>query len=54
MPALLLYGVHEDGTGLDPDEIRTIRKLASDAALGYRVSITPLIGMRSSVDAANH
>jgi hypothetical protein len=33
--AILLYGAHEDGTTIDPDEIRIIRRLATDAGLVY-------------------
>jgi len=35
VPALLLCGAHDDGAGLDPDELRTIRKLCVDAGLVY-------------------
>lgn len=36
VPALLLYGAHENGTGLAPDEIRSIRRLCVDAGPLYR------------------
>jgi len=35
VPALLLCGAHENGTGLDPDEIRTLRRLCGDAGAVY-------------------
>ena len=35
VPAVLLLGAHENGTALDPDEIRTIRDLCADASLLY-------------------
>jgi hypothetical protein len=35
VPAVLLCGAHENGTVLDPDEIRTIRRLCADAGLVY-------------------
>ena len=35
VPAMLLCGAHENGTGLDPDERRSIRRLCSDASLVY-------------------
>jgi hypothetical protein len=35
VPAILLLGGHENGTGLDPDELRIIRRLAADAGLVY-------------------
>lgn len=35
VPAMLLCGAHENGTGLDPDEIRAIRRLCADAGLTY-------------------
>ena len=35
VPAMLFYGSHENGTGLAPDEIRTLRSLTSDASLVY-------------------
>lgn len=34
--AVLLYGAHENGTALDPDELRAIRKLCADACFIYR------------------
>ena len=34
-PAMLLCGAHDNGTGLDPDEIRMIRRLCADAGLVY-------------------
>jgi hypothetical protein len=37
-PAMLLCGAHENGTALDPDEIRAIRRLLSDAAAVYGAS----------------
>jgi hypothetical protein len=43
--AILLLGAHENGTGLDPDELRTIRTLANDAGLVYssqRPEIQPI------------
>ena len=38
VPAVLLCGAHENGTGLDPDEIRSIRMLCADAGLVYGAS----------------
>jgi len=38
--ALLLLGAHADGTGLDPDEVRSIRRLCADAARLYDRSTT--------------
>ncbi len=35
VPAVLLCGSHENGTALDPDEIRTIRRICADASLIY-------------------
>src|SRR6202011_4428629 len=35
VPALLLYGGHENGTGLAPDEIRSIRRLCTDSGRLY-------------------
>jgi hypothetical protein len=35
VPAILLYGAHNNGTVLDPDEIRNIRGIAADAGLLY-------------------
>ncbi len=35
VPGLLLYGAHENGTGLAPDEIRSIRRLCADAGHAY-------------------
>jgi hypothetical protein len=40
VPAVLLLGTHDNGTALDPDEIRTIRKLAEDAAFIYSTGPT--------------
>jgi hypothetical protein len=40
MPAMLLCGAHDNGTGLDPDEIRSIRRLCADAGLLYSRSTT--------------
>jgi hypothetical protein len=40
MPAMLLCGAHDNGTGLDPDEIRSIRRLCADAGLLYGRSTT--------------
>jgi len=37
VPAVLLCGAHENGTGLDPDEIRMLRRLCADAGLVYGV-----------------
>jgi hypothetical protein len=35
IPALLLLGAHENGTGLDPDELRALRRLCADAGAVY-------------------
>jgi hypothetical protein len=40
IPALLLLGAHDNGAGLDPDELRMIRRLAADAGLVYSGSIS--------------
>ncbi|MDQ6824779.1 MAG: hypothetical protein M3007_04870 [Candidatus Eremiobacteraeota bacterium] len=40
VPAILLYGAHENGTSLDADEIRAIRRLCADAGLVYSRSLS--------------
>lgn len=40
VPAMLLYGPHENGTGLAPDEIRSIRRLCADAGVLYARQLT--------------
>lgn len=35
--AILLYGAHENGVGLDPDELRIIRELAADSGMIFRM-----------------
>ena len=47
VPAMLLCGAHESGTGLDPDEIRAIRRLGADAGLVYGRSGAVESGVRS-------
>lgn len=32
VPAILLLGAHDNGTGLDPDELRLILRLVADAS----------------------
>ncbi|MBV8461063.1 MAG: helix-turn-helix domain-containing protein [Candidatus Eremiobacteraeota bacterium] len=38
VPAILLCGAHENGTALDPDEIRSIRRLCAGAGLVYGIA----------------
>jgi len=47
---MLICGAHENGTGLDPDEIRAIRRLCADAGLIYEISPTLELGRPSFLD----
>lgn len=40
MLAILLLGAHDSGTALDPEEMRTIRRLCADASIVYERSQT--------------
>ena len=42
VPAVLLCGAHDNGTALDPDEIRTIRRLCADAGVVYGTTASGL------------
>ncbi|MDQ6825388.1 MAG: PDZ domain-containing protein [Candidatus Eremiobacteraeota bacterium] len=48
--AILLCGAHENGTALDPDEMRIIRRLVSDAGVLYASSGQD-IGLMETFDA---
>jgi hypothetical protein len=39
--AIVICGVHENGTGIDADEVRAIRRLCADAGIVYAMSLTP-------------
>ncbi|MBV8460027.1 MAG: hypothetical protein JO009_03990 [Candidatus Eremiobacteraeota bacterium] len=44
VPAILLCGAHKNGTALDPDEMRSIRRLCADAGLVYGTTRASEIG----------
>lgn len=48
--ALLLCGAHDSGVGLDPDELRAIRRLCASAATVYRTASTAELQRAAHID----